>query len=190
MTSLHEFCFEVIRDGNNCGGLSKDLEYYGNIDAKYDRIKDTEYYGNIYTVSARKVNKDPATVGPSRFQHQPRRPSTTTTTMLGGALAASAGVYGNRPGAGLRLGLFRTRCRHHHRAAVGENLSYVAIPNFQFVITEAFLVLDMSYHLARFIPGVVSLFKRMPIAVIPLTSPPVAELLTLQDHQAENTPLN
>jgi cytochrome P450 len=64
----------------------------------------------------------------------------------------------------------------------GEHFDYLSIPDYKMAVTEAFLGVSLIFHLARFIPGLVSTLKKMPIPVIRMILPPVAELLVLQDE--------
>uniref|UniRef100_A0A093VAB6 Trichodiene oxygenase n=1 Tax=Talaromyces marneffei PM1 TaxID=1077442 RepID=A0A093VAB6_TALMA len=72
------------------------------------------------------------------------------------------------------------------RLLYGNNFDYLGSPDFQFVVRNAFMGFSKMYHLARFIPLAVKILKLMPLPVIQLIAPPVAELQQLRAEIAEN----
>lgn len=68
----------------------------------------------------------------------------------------------------------------------GKNVDYLGSPDFRFVIRDAFLGMSKMYHLARFIPLAVKVLKSMPLSVIRLIAPAVAELQQVREDIAEN----
>ena len=68
------------------------------------------------------------------------------------------------------------------RRFYGEHFDYLGIPDFKFAVREAFLGVSLVYHLARFIPGLITLLKSLPYPIIRLILPAVADLLELQEE--------
>lgn len=72
------------------------------------------------------------------------------------------------------------------RLFYGNNFDYLGSPDFRFVVRNAFKGFTEMYHLARFIPLAVKVLKSMPLSIIRLIAPPVAELQLLREEIAEN----
>ncbi len=68
----------------------------------------------------------------------------------------------------------------------GEHFDYLGNKDFKFVITDAFLGLTSYANLARFFPSLVASFKNLPIRILRLIMPSIAELLTLQEEAKQN----
>lgn len=64
----------------------------------------------------------------------------------------------------------------------GEHLDYLGIEDFKFAENEAFLKGSLSYHLVRFVPGFVTIAKKMAVPVLRMTMPAVADLLAVQEN--------
>lgn len=72
------------------------------------------------------------------------------------------------------------------RLFYGNNYDYLGSPDFRFVVRNAFTGFSKMYHLAHFIPIAVKILKSMPLPVIRLIAPPVAELRQLREEIAES----
>lgn len=170
-------------------------------------VRDSEYYSTIYTAGARKVNKDSATVGAfavptsvaatvDHHHHRARRGYLNP-------YFSKRSINSMEPMMHERIGKLcdRLDTSRQQKEVVtldsafsaltadiiterfyGENFDYLDIPDFKMAVTEAFLGVSLIFHLARFIPGLVSTLKKMPIPVIRMILPPVADLLVLQEE--------
>ena len=63
----------------------------------------------------------------------------------------------------------------------GYNCDYLDIKDFVFPIRGAFLGVSLIFHIARFFPGPVKMLKKLPIPVIRLVLPSVADFLEFQE---------
>ena len=63
-----------------------------------------------------------------------------------------------------------------------EHFDYLGILDFKFAVREAFLGVSLNYHLARAIPGLITLLKSLPYPMIRLVLPGVADLLETQEE--------
>ncbi|TQS33798.1 hypothetical protein Golomagni_05847 [Golovinomyces magnicellulatus] len=213
MTGLYEFWFDVVRDGTYLWQIERMHEKYGpiiRINPREVHIRDSQYYNSIYTAGARKVNKDAATVGAfavptsvaatvDHHHHRARRGYLNP-------YFSKRSILGMEPMMHERLGKLIERLedlRQKNEVVTldsafsaltadiiterfyGENFDYLDIPDFKVVVTEAFLGVSLIFHLARFIPGLVSTLKKMPIPVIRMILPPVADLLELQEEMKQ-----
>lgn len=68
----------------------------------------------------------------------------------------------------------------------GEHFDYLGIKDFKFPVTEAFLGVSLIFHLARFLPGLVRAIRSLPIPMIRLILPSVADFLALQKEIERN----
>ena len=68
----------------------------------------------------------------------------------------------------------------------GQHFDYLGIKDFNFVIRDAFLGLSLVYHLARFLPILIKILKNLPILIIRLIMPSVADLLALREGIKHN----
>lgn len=64
----------------------------------------------------------------------------------------------------------------------GEDLDYLDVPDFKNPIADAFLGVSYIFHFARFIPTLIAILRKLPIPVIRMIVPSIAELLELQVH--------
>lgn len=64
----------------------------------------------------------------------------------------------------------------------GEHFDYLDEPNFKNPVVEAFLGVSNVFHFARAAPSLVSLLRRLPLSIIQMLAPSVAQLLELQIH--------
>lgn len=181
------------------------------INARELHIHDPQYYSTIYSGSSRRVNKDSATVGAfavptsvaatvDHDHHRARR----------GYLSpyfSKRSIVGLEPIIHERIGRLCVRLEEAmHQGQVigldsafsaltadiitlrfyGEHFDYLGIEDFKFAVREAFLGVSLIYHLARFLPGLVTFIKSLPIPMIRLILPSVADLLTLQEDIKRN----
>lgn len=170
-------------------------------------IHDPQYYSNIYAGNSRRVNKDTATVGafavPTSMaatvdhdHHRSRRGYLNPYFSKRSIIALEPIIHE-------RIGRLCTRLEEamHQGQAIGldsafsaltadiitqrfygEHFDYLGIKDFKFAVSEAFLGVSFIYHLARFLPGLVSTLKSLPIPIIRLILPSVADLLVLQEE--------
>nr|AAM48844.1 cytochrome P450 [Fusarium boothii]AAM48964.1 cytochrome P450 [Fusarium boothii]AAM48972.1 cytochrome P450 [Fusarium boothii]AAM48988.1 cytochrome P450 [Fusarium boothii] len=205
-----EFYHEVIRDGQYLWEIRKMHDKYGpivRVNAREVHIRDSSYYTTIYTAGSRKTNKDPATVGafdvPSATaatvdhdRHRSRRGylnpyfSKRTITNL-------------EPFIHERVTKLLTRFQQHldngqvlsldgafcaltadviTNRFYGKHNDYLSLPDFHFVVRDGFLGLTKVYHLARFLPAVVTVLKRLPYSCIRMIAPSVCDLLQMRDE--------
>lgn len=64
----------------------------------------------------------------------------------------------------------------------GKHNDYLSLPDFHFVVRDGFLGLTKIYHLARFLPGLVTILKRLPYSCIRMIAPSVCDLLQMRDE--------
>lgn len=211
---FYEFYYDVIKDGTYIWEIEKMHRKYGpivRINARELHIHDPQYYSTIYSGSSRRVNKDSATVGAfavptsvaatvDHDHHRARR----------GYLSpyfSKRSIVGLEPIIHERIGRLCVRLEEAmHQGQVigldsafsaltadiitlrfyGEHFDYLGIEDFKFAVREAFLGVSLIYHLARFLPGLVTFIKSLPIPMIRLILPSVADLLTLQEDIKRN----
>lgn len=68
----------------------------------------------------------------------------------------------------------------------GSHFDYLGAEGFMSPIREAFLGVSLIFHIARFIPSVIRQLKKLPIPIIGLILPAVANFLTLQEEIKRN----
>lgn len=174
-------------------------------------IKDPTYYSEVYSVSTRKVNKDASSTGAfdvptataATVDHElhrarrgyinkyfAKRNMSTLEPIVQERLDRLCTRIDERLKTGETLNL--DGCFSALTADVitrlfyGNNFDYLGSPDFRFVIRNAFLGFTKMYHLALFMPLAVKILKSMPLSVIRLIAPPVAELQQLREEIAEN----
>ena len=64
----------------------------------------------------------------------------------------------------------------------GTHQDYLSVPDFHFTVRDGFIGLTKVYHLARFLPSIVTGLKKLPYACVRLIIPAVADLLALRDE--------
>jgi hypothetical protein len=64
----------------------------------------------------------------------------------------------------------------------GKHYNYLDLPDFHFVVRDGFMGLTKVYHLARFIPVLVTVLKRLPYCCIRMIAPSVADLLQMRNE--------
>jgi cytochrome P450 len=174
-------------------------------------IKDATYYSEVYSGSTRKVNKDPSSTAAfgvptataatvDHDLHRARRGyvnkyfSKRNMSTLEPIVQERLDRLCSRIDERLRTGgtLNLDGCFSALTADVisrlfyGNNFDYLGTPDFRFVVRNAFMGFTKMYHLARFIPLAVKILKSMPLPVIRMIAPPVAELHQLREGIAEN----
>lgn len=63
----------------------------------------------------------------------------------------------------------------------GYHLDYLGIPDFQSIVTIAFLGNSLMFHFARFFPHLAAILKKTPLWLLHILQPAVAELQSLQN---------
>lgn len=181
------------------------------INASELHVHDSQYYSNIYVGSSRKVNKDGPTVAAfavptsvaatvDHDHHRARRGYLNP-------YFSKRSITGLEPIILERIGRLCMRLEEAmHQGQVigldsafsaltadiitlrfyGEHFDYLGIKDFKFAVREAFLGVSLIYHLARFLPGLVTFIKSLPIPIIRLILPSVADLLVLQEEIKQN----
>ena len=170
-------------------------------------IQDPQYYSSIYTGSSRRVNKDAPSVGAFDV---PASTAATVEHDLHRARRGYLNPYfskrsitGLEPVIHERIGKLCLRLEETmHQGEVmsldaafsaltadvitlrfyGQHYDYLSIKDFRFVVRDAFLGLSLVYHLARFLPIVIKTLKSLPIPIIRLIIPSVADLLALREE--------
>ncbi|KFH45117.1 Trichodiene oxygenase-like protein [Hapsidospora chrysogenum ATCC 11550] len=66
------------------------------------------------------------------------------------------------------------------RRFFGEHFDYLDMPDFKQPVEGAFFGVSLIFHVARFIPGLAYTLIKMPIPIIRMILPPVADVLVLQ----------
>nr|AVM39104.1 putative cytochrome P450 oxygenase [Trichoderma taxi] len=205
-----EFYHEVLRDGQYLWEIEKMHEKYGpivRVNAREVHIKDTSYYNTIYTAGARKTNKDAATVGAFDV---PTATAATVDHDLHRARRGYLNPYFSKravaslePTIHERISKLLSRFDQHRKDKqvlsldgafsaltadvitarfYGEHKDYLNVPDFHFVVRDGFQGLSSVYHLGRFLPSIVGALKGLPIFIIRMIFPPIAELLIMREE--------
>ncbi|KAF3402712.1 Trichodiene oxygenase [Talaromyces pinophilus] len=210
----YEAYYDIIKDGRYLWQIEKMHEKYGpivRVNAHELHIKDVTYYSEVYSGSTRKVNKDAGSTGAfgvptataatvDHDLHRARRGyitkyfakrnMSTLEPIVQERLDRLCGRIDERLKTGQPLNL--DACFSALTADVitrrfyGNDFNYLGSPDFRFVIRNAFMGFTQMYHLAIFMPLAVNILKSMPLSVIRLIAPPVAELQQLKEDIAEN----
>ncbi|KEY64036.1 Tri4 [Stachybotrys chartarum IBT 7711] len=205
-----EFYHEVIRKGQYLWEIEKMHEKYGpivRVNPREIHIKDSSFYHTIYAAGSRKTNKDPSAVGafdvPSSTaatidhdQHRARRgylnpyfskrsladleptiherisklTSRTEKHMIDGDVLTLDGIF-----SALTADIICARF-------YGEHFDYLGVPDYHFVVRDGFQGLTKLYHLARFVPTLVSALKDLPEQVIRMFLPALADLVVMRNE--------
>ncbi|RYP72025.1 hypothetical protein DL771_004494 [Monosporascus sp. 5C6A] len=205
-----EFYHEVIRRGQYLWEIEKMHEKYGpivRVNAREVHIKDSSYYHTIYAAGSRKTNKDAATVGafdvPSSTaatvdhdKHRARRGylnpyfSKRSLTNLEPTIHERITKLSSRMeqhmnnGDVLTLdGIFSALtadviCSRFY----GKHFDYLSVPDYHFVVRDGFQGLTKLYHLARFIPSLVTTLKHLPEKIVRMIMPSLADLIVMRDE--------
>lgn len=181
------------------------------INARELHVHDPQYYSNIYVGGSRKVNKDGPTVAAfavptsvaATVEHDHHRARRSYLNPY----FSKRSIIGLEPAILERIGRLCMRLEEAmHQGQVigldsafsaltadiitlrfyGEHFDYLGIKDFKFAVREAFLGVSLIYHLARFLPGLVTFLKSLPIPIIRLILPSVADLLILQEEIKQN----
>lgn len=174
-------------------------------------ILDSQYYATMYAGGTRKVNKDPPNIQGfgtpgaviATVEHDVHR---ARRSYLNPYFSKRA-VVGLEPVIHERIGRLCMRLEQamHQGQPVdlvaafaaltgdvvtqrfyGVHFDYLGIEDFKPAALEAFQGLSDIANLSRFLPGLVTFMKTLPIAVLRLIEPSVADLLTLGEEIKQN----
>ncbi|KAK1492450.1 trichodiene oxygenase [Colletotrichum tamarilloi] len=169
-------------------------------------IDDPEYYQNVYVGGTHRINKDSSTVAGfgvpasvaatvNHAQHRSRRgymnpyfakrsivsmePQiheriTAMLNRLDGARKDGTKISLDLAFSAMTADIITQRFFGYH-------YDYLSIPSLVSPIREAFKGVSEIFHWTRFVPWAIRYLKKLPIPVIRLILPPVAELLVLQE---------
>ncbi|OAQ96764.1 hypothetical protein LLEC1_00638 [Akanthomyces lecanii] len=208
--SYLEFYHEVIRDGQYLWEMEKMHKKFGpiiRVNAREIHIRDPQFYQTIYTAGSRKTNKDPATVGAfdvpnatagtvEHEKHRSRRGYLNPYFSKRTITALEPTVHDRVTKACSRIDEHMEQDRILSLDGVfcaltadvissrfyGAHQDYLSIPDFHFTVRDGFIGLTKVYHLARFLPSIVTGLKKLPYACVRLIVPAVADLLELRDE--------
>ncbi|KAK1723386.1 cytochrome P450 monooxygenase [Colletotrichum acutatum] len=209
MTPLCDFWYDAVKNGNYLWEIQKMHEKYGpivRINPNEVHIDDPEYYQNVYVGGTHRINKDSSTVAGfgvpasvaatvNHAQHRSRRgymnpyfakrsivsmePQiheriTAMLNRLDGARKEGAKISLDLAFSAMTADIITQRFFGYH-------YDYLSIPSLVSPIREAFKGVSEIFHWTRFVPWAIKYLKKLPIPVIRLVLPPVAELLLLQE---------
>ncbi|KAM4062720.1 cytochrome p450 [Hirsutella rhossiliensis] len=211
---LYEFWFELIKDGQYLWEIEKMHDKYGpivRVNARELHIRDSQFYSTIYTAGGRKVDKDAATV--RAFGVPSSVIATVDHNHHRARLGYISAYFSRRSVISMETMMHERIGKLCHRLQTciktgevvtldsafsaltadiitqrfyGEHLNYLNIPDYKMAVTEAALGVTLAFHLGRLIPGLVSALKKMPIWLLQIIFPPVADLLVLQQSLKHN----
>ena len=69
----------------------------------------------------------------------------------------------------------------------GQHFDYLSIKDFRFAVINAILGISSNYHLARFIPGLIITLRSLPVPILRLILPSLADLLKMQEEIKQKT---
>ncbi|KJZ68590.1 Trichodiene oxygenase [Hirsutella minnesotensis 3608] len=214
MGGLYEFWFDVIQDGKYLWEIERLHDKYGpiiRVNARELHIRDSQFYSSIYSSGARRVMRDPdsaaafavpgslaATI--DHHQHRARRAYLNPYFSKRSIAAMEPLMYerldrlcqhleGSMEEGGKVVGLDSAfsalTADIITKRFYGEHFDYLGVPDHKIVVTDAFIGITRIFNFARFFPTLVSVFKKLPIPLIRLILPPVAELLGWQENVRE-----
>ena len=175
-------------------------------------IRDPHYYHTVYTGSSRKVNKDAATVEPLGMPtsimatveddlHRKRRGILNPYFSKRSMLDLEPLIHERISKLCLRL----EEAMHQGQVVnldsafaalsadiisfhfYGQHFDYLSIKDFKFAIINAILGISSNYHLARFLPSLVITLRSLPIPILKLILPSLADLLKYQEEIKHKT---
>lgn len=170
-------------------------------------IRDSHYYSNIYAGGVRKVDKD-AAIGQAlglptsivatidHHHHKARRGylnpyfSKRAVVSMESMINERLDKLCERLEASMKnkelvildsvfsaLTADIITCRFY-----GEHHDYLSLPDYKMAVSEAVLGVLFGFHFVRFVPSLVTILRKLPIPIIRLIFPPVAELLTFKEE--------
>ncbi|OHX00767.1 cytochrome p450 [Colletotrichum incanum] len=189
--------------------LARSADYLGpivRINPNEVHIDDPEYYQNVYVGGTHRVNKDSSTVAGfgvpasvaatvNHAQHRSRRGNmnpyfakrsivsmepqiheriTAMLNRLDGARKEGTKISLDLAFSAMTADIITQRFFGYH-------YDYLSIPSLVSPIREAFKGVSEIFHWTRFVPWAIKYLKKLPIPIIRLILPPVAELLLLQE---------
>lgn len=168
-------------------------------------IDDPDYYQNIYVGGTHRVDKDSSTVAGfgvptsvaatvAHAQHRSRRGYMNPYFAKRSIVSMESQIHeritamlsrldgARREGAKISLDLAFSAMTADiiTQRFFGYHYDYLSIPSLSSPIREAFKGVSEIFHWTRFAPWAIGYLKRLPIPVIRLILPAVAELLVLQ----------
>ncbi|KAF7505016.1 hypothetical protein GJ744_001470 [Endocarpon pusillum] len=174
-------------------------------------IQDPHYYSTIYTGSTRKVNKDALSVGAfdvptstaatiDHNHHRARRSylssyfSKRSLSQLEPIIHERIGKLCGRLEEAMQQGEVISLDGAFSALTAdiitlrfyGQHSDYLSIKNFRFVVRDAFIGLSQVYHMGRLLPLIANLLKHLPIPIIRMIMPSVADLLNLREEIKHN----
>ncbi|KAI1873310.1 uncharacterized protein JN550_003563 [Neoarthrinium moseri] len=214
MTPFSDFWHDAVKSGNYLWEIRKMHEKYGpiiRINPNEVHIDDPEYYQNVYAGGVHRINKDSSTVAGfgvpasvaatvSHAQHRSRRgymnpyfakrsilamePEiheriSAMLSRLDGARKEGKMISLDRAFAAMTADIITKRFFGYH-------YDYLSSPDLVFDVREAFKGVSEIFHFTRFVPWVIKYLKKLPIPIIRLILPPVADLLLLQEDIKKN----
>jgi len=174
-------------------------------------IRDSEYYHQIYSGSGRIINKDPATVGAfsvptsvaatiDHFHHRARRGYLNPYFSRRAIIEIEPLIQERLD----RLCMRFEEALHHDTilnldaafAALtadiitmrfyGEHFDYLGVPDFKSTIRETFAGASLIYHTSRFVPGLVAALKCLPLSIVRMVLPAMADLHKIREGIKKN----
>ncbi|THY33597.1 hypothetical protein D6D01_02197 [Aureobasidium pullulans] len=208
MSSLNEFYWDVLRDGQYIFKIDEMHKLYGpivRISPTEIHIRDSEYYSKIYAGGTRKIEKDASTVAgfsvPSSVAatidhrlHRARR-GYMNPYFAKRAIAELAPMIKERVSklnSRLHEALETKRHVSLDRALAamtadiittrfyGEHFDYLGFPDFQMPIRDAFFGVSTIFHFGRFFPALITALRKLPIPIIAKILPSVADFLRFE----------
>lgn len=177
------------------------------VNARELHVRDSQYYATIYAGGSRKVNKDAVIVAANGFPSSAL--STVDHELHRARRGYLSPLFSKRSIIGLesiiherlsRLCMRLEEAMHQGQAVCldsafsaltadiitlrfyGEHFDYLGIKDFECVVTKAFQGSSRFVNIARFFPGPVACLKSLPIPILRLIEPNVADLLTLREE--------
>jgi hypothetical protein len=68
----------------------------------------------------------------------------------------------------------------------GEHFDYLGVPDFKSTIRETFAGASLIYHTSRFVPGLVATLKCLPLSIVRLMLPAMADLHVIREGIKKN----
>lgn len=213
MTSLPDFWYDAVKQGNYIWEIQKMHKKYGpivRINPNEVHIDDPEYYQNIYVGGTHRVNKDSSTVAGfgvpesvaatvDHHQHRSRRGymnpyfSKRSIVSMEPLIHERVTALLDRFDGALKAGEMISLDKAFSALTAdiiterffGIHYDYLSVPDLVFPIREAFYGVSIIFHWTRFVPWAIKYLKMLPLPVIGLILPPVAVLLELQKEIEE-----
>ncbi|KAI0849536.1 trichodiene oxygenase [Daldinia vernicosa] len=207
--SYYEFWFDVIKDGQYLWEIARMHEIYGpivRISANQLHIRDSQFYNTIYSAGGRKINKDAGTVAifaaPSSIvatvdhqQHKARRSYLQPYFSKHSILSMEPMIHERVGKLCERIEVAMNTTKEFDLSAAilamtgdiitqrfyGEHSDFLSAPDFDNMLNRAILGLALNFHFTRSLPGLVSIIKKIPIPILSMVLPQVAEPLVWRE---------